>query len=180
MTRQLKRLLVGAGLVGAVVSGQWFIGVVRWQPEEMSTCVRTTAEKFSRGEDGFANCIKERADIFREHDYPDKRELLLAYQTIMITIFVGSIAFVEKLQQQSHRRGPILFVWFVLLLAILLAGAALIIYSQAVGIASYEPDRAYRQIAFRAKVLIAISGALFSTALVSLLAAGHQVLRAKQ
>jgi hypothetical protein len=106
-------------------------------------------------------CLEQRAKVFLEKDYAETKDLAKTFLTLLSALLVTSITFSEKIVDiHNSRRTPLVCMvscWFLLLLAIIFAGAGLATMAVAAGQAAYSPAVDYFALEWHAVKLFMVN-----------------------
>ena len=168
--------LVAVGAIGAVSFYRTFSTV----PGERLICTGQY-ETFYRVPKGpvtpeFSSCTLDSAKRFTGADYPEVKDLAKAFMTIIVAVFVASIAFSEKIINIATAgvwsKGLMILTWIALFVSICACGAGLAFMVIAFGWATYFPFSEYRQLEIVATKTFLASCILFGAALMLMLING--------
>lgn len=146
-------------------------------PEQEVCSDRFERKKYTKQQqEKFLECIKNQADKFVTSDYAEIKDLSKTFLSLLVAVFVASIAFSEKIVNFGNAgqfaRLSMILCWLLLLFAIILCGTALAYMTQAAGIATYDPYLNYWIIEDRAAGLMISSGVCFGGGLVAMMMTG--------
>jgi hypothetical protein len=124
----------------------------------------------------FQGCLKESAETFIKYDYAEAKDASKAFLTLMVTVFVASVAFSEKIVGIGAAgwvpRSLMILCWVLILFAIVSCGAAFAFMTVALSQAAHAPARDYWRFENYAGWLFIIAGISFSCGLASMLVTG--------
>lgn len=161
-------------IVSCILAGRSFIDSLE-TVELVSHCGEYDAQSPEMHHD-FEACLRSQADRFLRMDYPETKDLIKSFLTLLTAVLVASITFSEKIVD-VHRsgwwaRGLMISSWVLLLVAIISSGTALAMMVWAAGIATYDPHMSFWKFEGYAVYLGIAAGLSFGSGLVSLLLAG--------
>ncbi|MGQ0697773.1 MAG: hypothetical protein ACT4PZ_05965 [Panacagrimonas sp.] len=159
-----------------------FFGYLTDYPEDQKTCWEPHTEQyFERSHNEprtpqFTKCITDNANLFIERDYPEIRDHAKTFLSLILAVFVASIAFSEKIIDLATSgwwsRALIFLSWASLFSSITAVGTGLVGFTASYWLAVHEPFSDYLNFANTAFTLIFTSGILFGSGLALMFLAG--------
>src|SRR5215208_3363694 len=138
MRNVLVALVIALAVAFCVMTTQWFKALATTRLEDTPICTDRGGSTYAKGATdraGYLRCLQERADRFLKYDVAASADLSKSFLSLVIAVFVASIAFSEKIVDLRKAgwwsRGVMVACWLFLLAAISLAGVGLVLMTSA-------------------------------------------------
>jgi hypothetical protein len=179
MRNVLLGLVIALAVVFCVMTTNRFNALASTRLEETTICTDRSGSTFASGATdrvGYLRCLQDRADRFLKYDVAASADLSKSFLSLVIAVFVASIAFSEKIVDLRRAgwwsRGVMITCWILLLAAIALAGVGLVLMTFASGWAAHRPELNYWALEYEAMRLFVLGGVSFGSSLVAMFVAG--------